>query len=169
MPTTTATTATATTPTATTTPITTTTLPIEPLQPAECLTATNFTESWRMEHNGSNYEAGGANSLNGYACDLHQDTVWFRFTGAAGNRMLNSCPEPKSCGTYAPLWTDGIMPTTVGVKTNINAYAVGSSGCKVETWPLEVLKCSNDTSYDLIYRVLNPYNRLCKGAFCGMN
>jgi len=122
-----------------------------------------------MEHKGGNYKAGGANSLDGYACDLNQDTGWFRFTGAAGNRMLNSCPEPKSCGTQVPLWTDGMAPTAVGVKATINAYGVTVRNCRRETWPLEVLRCSDDTSHDVIYRVLNPHNRVCRGAFCGMN
>jgi len=125
-----------------------------------------------MEHKGGNYKAGGANSLNGYACDFHQDTVWFRFTGAAGNRMLNSCPKIQSCGTFAPFWTDAIVPTTVGVKTNINAYAVGKythqNKCKAETWSMQVLRCS-DINHDVIYKVLKPYGSRCQGAFYGMN
>lgn len=70
---------------------------------AECLTAVNYTESWRMDHIGKGYKPGGTYSLNGYACDFDRtDVHWFRFSAAAGNRMLNFCPLQYSCGTGVP-------------------------------------------------------------------
>ena len=52
--------------------------------PEPCLFARNFTESWRLDHDGKQIKPGGPHSWNGYACDLHKDIQWFRFTGAAG-------------------------------------------------------------------------------------
>ena len=57
--------------------------------PIQCQTAVNFTESWRLLHNGEDVRGGGAHSSSsGYACDIHEDTTWFRFTGAAGKRAM---------------------------------------------------------------------------------
>lgn len=59
--------------------------------PLECQTATNLTQSWRMEHNGGGIRGGGPNayfntsgSNQGYACDLRRSLGWFRFAGPAG-------------------------------------------------------------------------------------
>ena len=61
------------------TPIPTTT------RPPECLAATNLSEYWRRDNNGTNIKPGGNHSRStGYACDLHKDLKWFRFTGDAG-------------------------------------------------------------------------------------
>lgn len=51
----------------------------------ECLTATNLTEYWRLDHNGSTIlPSQNPNGGSGYACDLDKPLDWFRFTGAAG-------------------------------------------------------------------------------------
>ena len=52
--------------------------------PQECLTATNFTQHWRTDHEGRDLRGGGPHSVSGYACDLHKGLGWFRFTGLAG-------------------------------------------------------------------------------------
>lgn len=62
---------------------TTTATTTERSQRPECYSATNLTEAWRTD-NGSGIRPGGPHSANGYACDLHDDLQWFRFTGAAG-------------------------------------------------------------------------------------
>ena len=51
-----------------------------------CLSATNLTESWRMDHDGKDLRGGGPNahSSSGRACDFRKSLQWFRFTGAAG-------------------------------------------------------------------------------------
>ena len=43
-----------------TTTVTNTTSP-----PTKCLTATNLTQSWRLDHNGSDIRGGGPNSYKG--------------------------------------------------------------------------------------------------------
>lgn len=48
----------------------------EPKVPAECLSAKNITESWRLNHDKNEREISG--------CDMSKELDWFRFTGAAG-------------------------------------------------------------------------------------
>ena len=51
----------------------------------QCLSATNLTDSWRMDHDGKDLRGGGPNARsNGWACDFRKSLQWFRFTGAAG-------------------------------------------------------------------------------------
>ena len=87
--------------------------------------------------------------------------------------MLNSCPPPRSCGTGNPIWSDGELPKIIGVNTTVNAYLVyhDSSNCKIWTRPLHVMRCSWDTSYDVIYKYgsNDSYDSsICSIAFCGM-
>ena len=58
--------------------------------PEECLTATNLTEAWRMDHNGSGIQPRGftISTYQGYACDLNPALNWFRFTGEAGKNYI---------------------------------------------------------------------------------
>ena len=56
--------------------------------PKECITATNLSEAWRTDYNGSDIKGGGLNTSRGYACDLRKNLGWFRFTGAAGKKIL---------------------------------------------------------------------------------
>ena len=43
-----------------------------------CASAVNLTDSWRLDHTGSNI------MNKGYTCDLQSKLQWFRFQGAAG-------------------------------------------------------------------------------------
>ena len=71
------------TPSITTKPTATTTTK---LVPSECKVTTNLTESWRLDHSGSDIKPGGPHSSRiGWNCDLHKDLQWFRFTEKAGN------------------------------------------------------------------------------------
>ena len=74
---------TTTTVTTSTTTVTTTTIPAPPL----CLSATNLTESWRLDHDGKDIRPGGPHSGGGYACDFRKNLKWFRFAGAAGKKF----------------------------------------------------------------------------------
>ena len=38
-------------------------------------------------------------------------TGWYRFSGAAGNQMAESCVDRYRCGTYHPGWLNGSHPT----------------------------------------------------------
>lgn len=73
-----------TTPTMPTTVTTTTKRPTVPV-PAECKTATNLTEGWRLEHNGKKLRPDTLHSdWQNFGCDFHKDLKWFRFSSFAG-------------------------------------------------------------------------------------
>ena len=46
-----------------------------------------------------------------YQSDGMLSTDWYRFSGAAGNQMAESCVEVFRCGTYLPGWLNGSHPT----------------------------------------------------------
>ena len=89
-----------------------------------------------------------------------------------GRRMLNVCPLLRSCGTYAPLWSDAVIPMLVGEVSNITAY---TSCDKRYKYQLNVMRCSMNTDYDIIYKYTGyVHGRVtwygsCLRAFCGMN
>ena len=148
----------------TTTPTTTT--PLTGLQ--LCDIAVNFTETWRRDHNGSNIKPGGAHSSSGYTCDFHKDAEWFRFSGDAGTHMLDSCPKYHSCGTFYPYWTNEMMPKEVGVEATVTVYGVEGDNCQKHWRLVEVMRCSNTTAHDLIYKPFNGFGSRCLDGFCGM-
>ena len=46
-----------------------------------------------------------ASTVSGYECDVGLDlSVWYRFGGAAGERMPTEPPGYESCGTIMPGW-----------------------------------------------------------------
>ena len=152
----------------TTTSATATTHKAPTAVPKECQTAVNYTQPWRQDHNGSNIKGGGRNSYKGYACDFHvTDSHWFRFSGEAGNRMYNMCPERYSCGTAVPFWTDEKMPQVVGVESEVSVYGHYTL-CKGITVYVKVMRCSWDTPHDLIYKQTRNFIGSCSFAFCGM-
>ena len=120
----------------------------------ECKNAINFTESWRLDHAGRNLRAGGYLSRNRYACDIYTKE-WFRFSGAAGSRMLNTCPAHKSCGTYAPYWTDEKMPVKVGESLDVKVYYTSQDKCRAGYKALSVIRCSEKPN-DLIHKYNLP-------------
>lgn len=139
-----------------------------------CTTATNLTQFWRVDANGSNYKPGGSRSSYGYACDLHPDMQWFRFSREAGNSMLSTCPPLYSCGSYQPYWTDDYMPTEIGVPTQIQVYKVRKNNCRSFPRPVMVMRCSWNTNYDLVYKDIysstsNGHHNPCSSTFCSMS
>ena len=140
-----------------------------PIQPVECQQAVNYTQSWRRDYKGSEIRPGGLHSSGGHACDLNiNSTQWFRFSGAAGTHMLDSCPKWLSCGTVYPYWTDERMPTIVGVEATVLVYGTSRSNCKGYTNKVQVMRCSWDSPNDLIYKYNSRYTGKCATAFCGM-
>ena len=137
-------------------------------QPVECQQAVNYTQSWRRNHEGSGIRPGGPDSQEGYACDFGESSSrWFRFSGAAGTHMLDSCPKRRSCGTRYSYWTDEKLPKDIGAESTINVYGVYKHNCKWFKETVKVMRCSWDTSHDLIYRQILNKNESCTSAFCG--
>ncbi|XP_067946628.1 oncoprotein-induced transcript 3 protein-like [Watersipora subatra] len=134
---------------------------------SHCMTATNLKQPWRKDGNNGQPKI---DNYNGHACDLSSKLQWFRFTGAAGSRMLNRCPT-TSCGSYFPYWTEDPMPRMVGVEKTISAYThdpheLNAYFCqKTQRVDLKVIRCSRS---DYIYKYIGPYKDYCFHTFCGM-
>ncbi|XP_013389763.1 oncoprotein-induced transcript 3 protein-like [Lingula anatina] len=87
---------------------------------------------------------------------------WFRFKGNAGNRMLDKCPEPFTCGTNAPMWLNGKHPAigdgVVSRKTCVSHH----NGCCSLSFPVLVKMCSAGF---YVYLLQNAPR--CFMAYCG--
>lgn len=144
--------------------------PATNLQPDACKQAINLTESWRQDHNSSNIEA-----IDGEfpQCDTREmddaGNPWFRFTGEAGNKLLNFCVDFDSCGTNFPLWSDDPMPIEIGVVTRFQVYSSVAGECRHESFNSSVVRCS-DSPTDFVYRwEKNVHHKFyCFYGFCGM-
>ena len=134
-------------------------------EPEECQGAINLTENWRQDNKGRRLRGGNVK------CDtkpmIARGRPWFRFAGAAGNMMLNSCPPDNSCGTHGGIWTNHTMPTAIGVPTNVTAY-ISFAGCYRYPVSLIAMRCSNRTNNSFIYKYVDDFQG-CSYAFCGMN
>ena len=83
--------------------------------------------------------------------------------------MADTCPQPNSCGTRYPIWSDEEPPEEILTISTINAYTVSSGDCKSSTLAVEVMRCSLDTDDDIIYRFTGSYlHSSCEYAFCGV-
>ena len=83
--------------------------------------------------------------------------------------MLNYCPSWLSCGTYNPMWTDGVPPDEAFQVATINMYLRMMDTCTGATFRAEIMRCSQGTDDDIIYRYADVYSWKCGSAFCGMN
>ena len=81
--------------------------------------------------------------------DLGLVTGWYRFQGAAGDRMLDKCVPMYRCGTKYPVWLSGLNPTvTEGVVTRTVCYN-GYSRCCLYSNTIRVKNCSSYYVYEL--------------------
>ena len=98
---------------------------------------------------------------NNLACDNNLVTGWYRFQGAAGDRMADKCVLQYRCGTYAPGWLHGTHPTVAeGVVTRKVCYHDWGDCCR---WS-NIIKVKN-CSYYYVYELQKPPN--CNNRYCG--
>ena len=92
-------------------------------------------------------------------CDNTLDS-WYRFQGAAGTKMVTTCPLIKRCGANYPAWLNGVHPTvaegTVRRKVCINRFG----SCCDKSVFVQVKNCG---SY-YIYWLINPW--ACNTRYC---
>lgn len=63
-------------------------------------------------------------------CDDKLNPGWYRFQGAAGDRILDKCVPEGRCGTDAPGWLQGNHPTVAeGVVTGKVCYHFKGNCC----------------------------------------
>ena len=74
---------------------------------------------------------------------------WYRFRGAAGDRMLDKCVLGYRCGITYPGWLNGAHPTVAeGVVTRKVCYS-GDSDCCGGSNIIKVKNCSSYYVYEL--------------------
>lgn len=88
---------------------------------------------------------------------------WYRFQGAAGTKMVTTCPPVSRCGAIFPAWLSEDHPTvaegTVERKVCINDFGI----CCHSSVFIEVKNC---TSY-FIYKLTDPRGWGCSVRYCG--
>ena len=93
-------------------------------------------------------------------------TGWYRFQGAAGDRMPDKRVLKYRCGTEYPGWLNGAHPTVAdGVVTRKVCYSL-YSGCSCDSNIIKVKNCSSYYVYEL-QRTLPVYCRYCGNAGAG--
>ena len=89
--------------------------------------------------------------------------AWYRFAGAAGDKMPTSCVPKRRCGTHAPGWLNGSHPTVrEGIVTRPVCYHWGSRCCN---WKNDIQVQNCGAFY--VYRLVKP--PVCWLRYCGDN
>ena len=93
-------------------------------------------------------------------CDRRfiKDGTWYRFISAVGNKMLETNPGNRRCGTYAPIWLNGHHPTVDSVVVMPWLHPV----CGI-AYNIIVVKCGNF----FLNRLKPP--KQCSVAHCAGN
>ena len=98
---------------------------------------------------------------NNTRCDDNLVTGWYRFQGAAGDRMADKCPPQFHCGTEDPGWLSGTHPTVAeGVVARTVCYNRSGDCC---FWS-NIIKVKNCGSY-YVYELQQPPT--CNLRYCG--
>ena len=94
-------------------------------------------------------------------------TGWYRFHGAAGDRMPDKCVLLHRCGTGSPGWLNGSHPTVAeGVVTRTVCYSY-ITGCCWNSDIIKVKNCSSYYVYELPRTPDQPDSRYCGNAGAG--
>ena len=101
------------------------------------------------------------NAVMNSLCDNNLTTGWYRFQGAAGDRMPDKCVLAYRCGTTLPGWLSGAHPTVdEGVVIRKVCYSRPYSCC---TWTNNI-KVKNCSAF-YVYELQKP--RTCSLRYCG--
>ncbi|XP_073250462.1 uncharacterized protein [Porites lutea] len=84
-----------------------------------------------------------------HQCDHTLSTDWYRFSGAAGNQMAESCIDMYRCGTRYPGWLNGSLPTVnEGAVQRRVCFRYFSDCCSFSTY-IRVRNCGGFYVYQL--------------------
>ena len=96
-----------------------------------------------------------------YFCDNHLTPGWYRFQGAAGDRMADKCVPWRHCGTDYTGWLSGAHPTVdEGVVVRRVCYS-GTADCCYDSNNIKVKNCG--AFY--VYKLQKPPH--CTFRYCG--
>ena len=91
-------------------------------------------------------------------------TGWYRFQGAAGDRMPDKCVLMYRCGTKYPGWLNGAHPTVAeGVVTRTVCYSMERSCC-YRSSIIKMKNCKGYYVYELHRTRYWYYSRYCGNA-----
>ena len=85
---------------------------------------------------------------------------WYRFEGAAGTKMVTTCPPEFHCGAAYPVWLSGGHPTVAEGTVPRKVCIHKSEHCCFDWFFIQVKNCS---SYH-IYKLLSL--RHCDARYC---
>ncbi len=128
---------------------------------------TTFSESYRRE----SVTLDGCHRLYGAKCDEDKVTgdSWYRFKLPTGeNGVLDTCPEPRTCGTCSPIWMTSSHPTEFGVIKDVTMATSWVGDCSFVSGPGSVTKCSVDGEVFYLYKLWKPdqcYRSYCAGTY----
>ena len=97
-------------------------------------------------------------------CD-HRSLIegWYRFTGAAGDRMATTCPNIRRCGTNVPGWMSGSHPSVANGEVTRKVCYHWSNNCCQWSNNIKVKNCGGFYVYKL------QKTPLCSLRYCGEN
>ena len=93
---------------------------------------------------------------------------WYRFRGAAGDRMADKCVPIDHCGAYYPGWLSGAHPTVAeGVVTRRVCFSKRNTCC-YRVYYIRIKNCGAYFVYELPWRDYWSYNvRYCGNGSAG--
>ncbi|XP_078610032.1 oncoprotein-induced transcript 3 protein-like isoform X2 [Branchiostoma floridae x Branchiostoma japonicum] len=119
-----------------------------------CNSYQTLSEAWRNVNHGVNSPA---------ECDRDMNGEWYRFMGAAGDRMpTQRPPSTHRCGTDAPMWLNGAHPSVADGVVSRQACAYYSNDHCHWSATIQVKACS-DGFY--VYQLPSPPQ--CRLVYCG--
>ena len=74
---------------------------------------------------------------------------WYRFQGAAGTKMVTTCPPMYRCDAAFPIWLSGGHSTVAEGTVTRNVYINKNRNCYLEPFPIQVKNCGSYYIYNL--------------------
>ena len=95
--------------------------------------------------------------------------AWYRFSGDAGVKMADSCVQQSHCGTHAPGWFNGSLPSNVGETVVGTVCFHWSSSCCKWSVKIKVKKCNGSYYVYELQRTPVCHLRYCGNSGLGKN
>ena len=95
--------------------------------------------------------------------------AWYRFSGDAGVKMADSCVQKSHCGTHAPGWFNGSLPSNVGETVVGTVCFHWSSSCCKWSVKIRVKKCNGSYYVYELQRTPVCHLRYCGNSGLGKN
>lgn len=85
------------------------------------------------------------------SCYCESLSGWYRFSGAAGTKILSRPPSVGQCAAVYPAWFNGTLPTTVG-GTSIGTGCVNLNGALCSTsYTIPIVLATNCNTFYAYY------------------